>query len=115
MNKFLSWMHIRQSFRTSWAVLPLAMFSVAAATEDMYERTQLTLMLRQVETLQRMAERGMATPPQFPSRYHFDYGRLREDLSRVRTGVQDYLSPQRAQPRDTALMHGDYRNEDPES
>ena len=62
-----------------------------------------------------MAEQAVAAP-QERARYHFDYVRLRADLQRVRTGLQDYLVPQRAQPRDPVPMSGDYvrRDERPE-
>ena len=39
----------------------------------------------------------------------FDYLRLREDLLRVRAGIEDYLTPRRAQPRDPLEFQGDYR------
>ena len=37
--------------------------------------------------------------------------KLREDIERVRSGIRDYLTPQRAQPRDPATLIGDYRQE----
>ena len=36
---------------------------------------------------------------------------LREDIKRVRSGIRDYLTPQRAQPRDSVSLIGDYRQE----
>jgi len=44
-------------------------------------------------------------------RYHFDYSRLLADLAQVRTGIQTYLAPSRAQPRDLTELSGDYRRE----
>jgi RAQPRD family integrative conjugative element protein len=57
---------------------------------------------------------SQATTPAPPgrARYHFDYARLRADLKRVRTGVQDFLVPQRAQPRDPVPLAGDYLRRD---
>ena len=46
------------------------------------------------------------------ARYHFDYARLRADMKRVRAGLQDYLAPQRAQPRDPVPLAGDYVRRD---
>ncbi|MEG7168371.1 RAQPRD family integrative conjugative element protein, partial [Pseudomonas aeruginosa] len=46
---------------------------------------------------------------------HFDHARLREDLQRVRAGIQDYLTPPRAQPRDSVELAGDYRQSSPPS
>ena len=58
----------------------------------------LAAVTRQLDLLDRLAERAAATAPQERTRYHFDYTRLRAGLERVRAGVRDYLVPQRAQP-----------------
>lgn len=60
----------------------------------------------------RVAEHAAHTAPQERARYHFDYARLRADLNRVRAGLQDYLVPQRAQPRDPVPLAGDYVRRD---
>jgi RAQPRD family integrative conjugative element protein len=65
--------------------------------------------------LDRLAERSASLPRQGGSRYHFDYERLRQDIEHVRAGIQDYLSPQRAQPRDPVTLVGDYRRESEEA
>lgn len=83
----------------------------ALASEPDIERTQLALLLRQLDALELQTERGAALPQQRSTRYHFDYPRLLDDLRRVRSGIQDYLTPQRAQPRDPTPMLGDYRDE----
>nr|WP_273649646.1 RAQPRD family integrative conjugative element protein [Pseudomonas aeruginosa] len=41
--------------------------------------------------------------------------RVRKDLQRVRAGIQDYLTPPRAQPRDPVELSGDYRQSSPPS
>jgi len=51
------------------------------------------------------------TPIAAGERYYFDYPRLLADLVRVRTGVQAYLTPSRAQPRDVTDLSDDYRSE----
>lgn len=76
------------------------------------EHSQLALVERQLDLLDRVTEHAAATAPQDRARYHFDYGRLRQDLQQVRTGVHDYLVPQRAQPRDPLPMAGDYLRHD---
>jgi RAQPRD family integrative conjugative element protein len=81
------------------------------ASERAFEREQLTLLIRQLDQINRQIEDLSAQPIQASARYHLDYPRLLDDLQRVRAGVQDYLTPQRAQPRDPAPMLGDYRNE----
>ena len=72
------------------------------------EREMLVAVTRQLDLLDRLAERAAATSPQERARYHFDYPRLRADLQRMRTGVQDYLVPQRAHPRDPVPLAADY-------
>ena len=81
----------------------------ADASDNAAEREMLAAVTRQLDLLDRLADRAAATAPQERTRYHFDYARLRADLERVRTGVHDYLVPQRAQPRDPVpLLAGDY-------
>lgn len=75
------------------------------------ERAHLAAVLRQLDALERHAESNAALPHSPAARYHFDYLRLREDIQRIRIGVQDYLTPQRAQPRDTTTLLGEYTGE----
>ena len=80
----------------------------ADAPDNAAEREMLAAVTRQLDLLDRLTERAAATAPQERARYHFDYARLRADLERVRTGVRDFLVPQRAQPRDPVPLAGDY-------
>ncbi|MBN3848538.1 raqprd family integrative conjugative element protein [Paraburkholderia sp. Ac-20342] len=95
--------------------LVLAGFSSVACAGEAEQRAELAVLVRQLDGLERQAERGAAiaesTGQQDGVRYHFDYARLREDVRRVRTGIQDYLTPQRAQPRDPVELMGNYRND----
>jgi RAQPRD family integrative conjugative element protein len=84
----------------------------ADASDNAAEREMLAAVTRQLDLLDRLAERAAATAPQERTRYRFDYARLRADLERVRTGVRDYLVPQRAQPRDPVPLAGDYTHSD---
>jgi len=81
------------------------------ARDSDIERAQLAAVLRQLDALERHADNSAALPHPIAARYHFDYLRLREDIQRIRTGVQDYLTPQRAQPRDPAPLLGEYSGE----
>ncbi|WP_454836623.1 RAQPRD family integrative conjugative element protein [Pseudomonas lini] len=45
------------------------------------------------------ARRPRAPHAEHSTRYHLNYLRLRKDLQRIR--ILDYLTPQRAQPRET--------------
>ncbi|PMV22638.1 raqprd family integrative conjugative element protein [Pseudomonas sp. FW305-3-2-15-A-LB2] len=92
-----------------WAFLltPHAAYSA----DESAQRTRLTLVMRQLDSIERMAKHSSVQPRVTPSRYHFDYERLHHDIQRVRQGIQDYLSPPRAQPRDVVELVGGYRNE----
>ena len=94
----------------------LAILQPAHAADDALERERLTALVRQIDLADRLAEHAASATPQERARYHFDYARLRADLKRIRAGLQDYLVPQRAQPRDPIPPTGDYvrRDERPE-
>ena len=90
----------------------LAALQPTHAADDALEREQLAALARQIELADRLAEHAASTAPQERARYHFDYARLRADLKHIRTGLQDYLIPQRAQPRDPVPLTGDYARRD---
>ncbi|NCT86158.1 raqprd family integrative conjugative element protein [Stenotrophomonas acidaminiphila] len=92
--------------------IALAGASPASAGDASAEHEQLAALSRQLDLIDRLAEHAANTAPQERARYHFDYARLRADLKRVRTGLQDYLVPQRAQPRDPVPLAGDYVRRD---
>ncbi len=76
------------------------------------QRQELTAALRQLDALERTVAHSAAHTPIVPGeRYHFDYPRLQADLARVRVGIQNHLTPSRAQPRDPSELAGDYRTE----
>ena len=93
-------------------IIALAGASPASAGDAAAEHEQLAALARQLDLIDRLAEHAASTTPQARARCHFDYARLRADLTRVRTGVQDYLVPQRAQPRDPVPLAGDYVRRD---
>jgi len=92
--------------------IALAGASPASAGDATAEHEQLAALARQLNLIDRLAEHAANTAPQERTRYHFDYARLRADLNRVRAGLQDYLVPQRAQPRDPVPLAGDYVRRD---
>lgn len=91
-----------------WAFLltPHAAYSA----DESAQRTQLTLVMRQLDSIERMAKHSSVQQRVTPSRYHFDYPRLHQDIQRVRQGIQNFLTPPRAQPRDVVNLLGDYSN-----
>ena len=79
-----------------------------------HEREQLSLVQQQVDTIERLAAQAKVARTSEPNeRYRFDYPRLSQDIQRIRQGVQGYLSPSRAQPRDPSELVGDYRLDTP--
>lgn len=99
------------------AVSLLTSLEPAHAGDTALERAHLAAAVRQLDMLDRLTEHAAsASPSEYSrSRYHFDYARLREDLERVRAGIHDYLTPQRAQPRAPEDLAGDYLAERPEA
>jgi RAQPRD family integrative conjugative element protein len=73
------------------------------------EHEHLAALVRQLDLIDRLAEHAARVSAEDRARYHFDYVRLRDDIARVRAGIQDYLVPSRAQPRDPLPLGGDYR------
>lgn len=101
--------------RLTIALMWLALTGAGPVVASEIEREQLAALTRQLELADRLAEQlaqqTARSAPEAGARYHFDYPRLRADLARVRSGLQDYLSPQRAQPRDLSAPDGDYTRE----
>lgn len=97
--------------RTACAVLACLLLgsTPVIAADSSLEREHLAALSRQLDLLDRLAEHSASLPRQNGFRYHFDYVRLREDIERIRAGIHDYLTPQRAQPRDPIELLGDYR------
>lgn len=91
-------------------LLSLAIIHESSFGASAKEQDQLILIQQQLDTIERLATRAETTRTSEPNeRYRFDYPRLTQDIQRVRRGVQDYLSPSRAQPRDPVELVGDYR------
>lgn len=82
-----------------------------AASDYALEQERLAAAIRQLNILDELA--NATDEAVVPSRYHFDYARLREDLQRMRNGIEDYLTPKRAQPRDLSRVVETYRLDGP--
>ncbi|WP_225789622.1 RAQPRD family integrative conjugative element protein [Pseudomonas sp. Marseille-P8916] len=80
--------------------------SVLAASAS--EQANIEVMIRQLNALEDSARRSATIGSEPGQRYHFDYERLALDIQRVRQGLQEYLTPSRAQPRDPAELAGKY-------
>lgn len=79
------------------------------------EDRELTLALKQLENVQaiitRAENQARFAQDTRSSRYEFNYELLKSDLTRVSAGIQSYLYPSRAQPRDLGDVAGEYSQE----
>ncbi|HEN8735850.1 RAQPRD family integrative conjugative element protein [Pseudomonas inefficax] len=83
---------------------------LGAFAQDIRENSDFGLMQRQIDAIELLADRARSSATGADRvRYRFDYPRLTADLERVRDGINNYLSPSRAQPADLVELSGDYR------
>lgn len=76
------------------------------------EREELTLSLSQLSQIEASLNRAQqSASTSINERYYFDYPRIYSDITTLRSGIEHYLTPTRAQPRDTATLVGQYREE----
>lgn len=95
-------------------LLVLIAFNSGSYAASAHEQDQFSLILQQLDTIERLATRAEAARTLEPiERYRFDYSRLTQDIQRIRQGVQSYLYPARAQPRDPSELVGNYRLDTP--
>lgn len=95
-------------------LLSLAIVDGSSYAASAHEQGQFSLILQQLDTIERLVTRAKtASTAESVERYRFDYPRLTQDIQRIRHGVQGYLSPSRAQPRDPSELVGDYRLDTP--
>jgi RAQPRD family integrative conjugative element protein len=72
------------------------------------EREALARVVHELETLEPLIRtaQSQANPD---ARVRFRYDWLRQDLARVRLGVQEHIDAPRAEPRSFPPLRGDYR------
>ncbi|MCE4373846.1 RAQPRD family integrative conjugative element protein [Xanthomonas hortorum] len=88
----------------------VALPPLASAASPPAQGQDVAAALRQLDALDRLIQNSETSTVVAPGqRYYLDYSRLRADVARVRVGLQDYLTPPRAQPRDPAEIVGQYR------
>lgn len=76
------------------------------------EREELTLSLDQLTQIEASLHRAQQSARTgINERYYFDYPRIHGDITTLRSGIEHYLTPARTQPRDTATLVGQYREE----
>ncbi|WP_439870574.1 RAQPRD family integrative conjugative element protein [Pseudomonas syringae] len=102
------------TFCRSWFLFLLITFNSGSYAASAHEQDQLSLVLQQFDTIERLVTKAStANPTESIERYRFDYPRLIQDIRRIHQGVQGYLSPSRAQPRDSTELVGEYRLDTP--
>ncbi|WP_122339478.1 integrative conjugative element protein, RAQPRD family [Pseudomonas caricapapayae] len=84
-----------------------------ASAASAIEAENLELIIRQLAQAQRVAQRNSELSTTEGERYHFDYQRLQQDLDTVRKGLETYMTPTRAQPRDPGTLSGHYTRTGP--
>ncbi|MFP3493563.1 RAQPRD family integrative conjugative element protein [Pseudomonas sp. SIMBA_059] len=72
------------------------------------ENQQLTFILRQLDAANRLSTAHNDAVIDPNARYTFDYARLSADIDVIRQGIDVYLTPSRAQPRNPAELTGHY-------
>jgi RAQPRD family integrative conjugative element protein len=97
------------STRLVMLVAGLAICWTVRSSDNAPENAQLALLVRQLNQLERLASEAQKLSDTSTHRYRFDYARLQADLTRIRGGIEDYLTPPRAQPRDADELSGQYR------
>ncbi|MFJ2982686.1 MULTISPECIES: RAQPRD family integrative conjugative element protein [unclassified Pseudomonas] len=99
-----------------YPLLITCLVALTTAAQDGREHSDLGLVQRQLDAIELLADRARSSATATDRvRYRFDYPRLTADLERVRHGINNYLSPSRAQPADLVELTGDYRAEIPDS
>lgn len=98
----------------SSALLLACLVSLGAAAQEGRERSDLSLVQRQITAIELLADRANSgSADTAGARYRFDYSRFAADLERMRQGIHKYLSPSRSQPAGLVNLTGDYRTEAP--
>jgi RAQPRD family integrative conjugative element protein len=104
--------HIHKYMSTPWLAVILVMglvfgLSPAMAHPDA-EREALARLIHEIEALEPViaTAESQASPD---ARIRFRYDWLRQDLERVRTGIQEHIDAPRNEPRTVPPLRGDYR------
>jgi len=85
----------------------LSPFAPAVADADA-EREALARIAHELEALEpRLREAASQASPDARIRFRYDW--LRQDLSRVRLGIEEHINAPRAEPRTFPPLRGDYR------
>ena len=96
---------------SKWLVLLIsASFNL---TVQANENEELALTLKQLAQIESTLKRAHQTAQSNAAeqRFFFDYPQVHHDIQLMRSGIEQYLSPSRAQPRAAIPLVGEYRRE----
>ena len=98
--------------RASWVVrvglLVIVLAPAAVFADAEAEREALARLIHEMQALTPLIEtaESHALPD---ARIRFRYDWLRQDVARIRAGIQDHIDAPRAEPRTFPPLRGDYR------
>ena len=88
--------------------LGIPLFWGTAVADPDAEREALARLIHEIEALEPViaTAESQATPD---ARIRFRYDWLRQDLKRIRAGIQEHIDAPRSEPRKVPPLRGDYR------
>ncbi|WP_416776379.1 RAQPRD family integrative conjugative element protein [Xenorhabdus budapestensis] len=109
---------MRAGFSLSCSVGLLGLAVLCMPRAHAAEKDELASAMRLIEQVQMALERASIAENQSDTakrpRYNFDYPRIQADLNTIKAGIDHYLTPSRAQPRESGTLSGYYRQENPQ-
>ena len=90
------------------ALLFLVLISGSVHADPDGERAALARLVHELQALEPLIQEAQAqTNPD--TRIRFQYGWLRQDLARVRLGIEEHINAPQGEPRKVIPLRGDYR------
>jgi len=86
----------------------ISLFCPSTHADGDAEREALARLVHEIEVLQTLIDRAEQAADA-DARVHFRYDWLRQDLKRVREGIQEHIETPRNEPRSVKPLRGDYR------
>ena len=70
------------------------------------EQAALARLVHELQALEPLIQEAQANPD---TRIRFQYDWLRQDLARVRLGIEEHINAPQGEPRQVSPLRGDYR------
>lgn len=87
-------------------IITALVFSVVAFNVQATEKEQLAQAIKQLEAAQLSLKRAHAeAKTSAKSREYFDYTAVTRDINAIKSGINQYINPSRAIPRDPNAFH----------